>query len=573
MDMNRTQSSESGVPPIISHQRPQPHTGPIQGHQATFPVLPPPQASYHTPLQGSPMHARPEGVTDPSPASAPPVTQRGSIVGPQHTLPNAHPTMHMVHPPPFSPRHMGPPGQEENMHHLAYISTSMLTTLQPYAPVYRYQLPDHVPSPSHSFPPNASAPTAFVYPPPFINTSSPPHSPSSLRHVVSGPSSGAHHPTPYATHGAHTPLGYTTNSYPPMYGSHFPPHYARPYGFPTVQESQGIWWYSPPGASAAPHSYEGAQPELQPQLTAGYYPTGQLEGERPGQRNTVSLPSEPQPTRRQKNRTSVGRPLNDAEQEAPFPTPSSPNARAMTTEISRLGKNKQQERRSYHPNPPAQRSDWVMWAGNVPSDATHDELREYFNQPLRPLSPNSTTEPSMDRQQVYGGVSTVFLISRSNCAFVNFESEAQLEAATERFNGQPLRLDDPRCPRLVCRVRRREDDLMAGVGAQRGSGMHTKWVKEQKAKVRREHADTVGSPSAIVRPSSSSSASNDDSAGDTGSTRSNLSRSVSIASTNSDILTRYFPQRYFIIKSLTQVTYPASLEPATISNSHVGSTI
>ena len=116
-------------------------------------------------------------------------------------------------------------------------------------------------------------------------------------------------------------------------------------------------------------------------------------------------------------------------------------------------------RQSYHPNPPAQRSEWVMWAGNIPSDATHDEVYRFFSQ-----APG-------DRAST--GVVSVFLISRSNCGFVNFESEAFLLDAISRFNGVPLRADDPRCARLVCRVRRKDDDLMAGVGGQRGTGMHT----------------------------------------------------------------------------------------------------
>ncbi len=572
MDLNYTQSSESGVPPITSHQRSQPHAGPLQSHPSTTPVFPPPQNTYHTPRQSAPgTHARPEGLasvlTDPSPhsASAPPVTQRGSFVGHQHALSNAHPHPYVVHSPPF-PSHTGPPGQEENMQHPAYVSPMMIT-LRPHAPVYQYQTPpNHVPTPSHMFPSSASAPTSPIYPLAPINTSPPPNSPLSLRHTMGGSSRSTHRSTPYATHGAYTPMGYTTppsyaypspTSFVPalsIYGPHRPPpHYARPYGFPTGQESQGMWWYSPPGAAVASNSFEGTQREFQPWLTAGY-PPGQLEGEQPSQRNTLSLPFEPQ--------------------QEPFPT-TSPSARTMTTEISPSDKNKHQERRSYHPNPPAHRSDWVMWAGNVPSDVTHDELQEFFNRPLPPLYPKQT-EPPKDRRQVYGGVLTIFLISRSSCAFVNFESKAQLEAATARFNGQPIRPDDQRCPRLVCRVRRREDDLMAGVGAQRGSAMHIKWVKEQKAKVQCEQADTVGSPKDIVRPSSPLSVSSDDSRGTEEvhvPTHSNLSRSASIASTNSDILTRYFPQRYFILKSLTQVVYPASLKPATISISHVGSTI
>ncbi|KAH8981893.1 YT521-B-like domain-containing protein [Lactarius akahatsu] len=554
MDMHYTQSSESGVPSITSHQRSQPHADPLQGHPSTDPAFPPPQDAYRTPHQYPPgTHARPEGLApvltgpSPQPASAP---QRGSFLGHQHVLSNVHPHLHTVHSPPFvfpsySPR------QEENMRHLAYVSPSMMITHRPHAPVYQYQTSDHFPTTSHIFSPTVSAPTSPIYP----------HAPTNVSPPQNSPANGSSS-TPYATHGAYTSVEYSTppsytypspTSFVPglsIYGPHRPPpHYARPYGFPNGQESQGMWWYSPPGAATASNSFEGTQREFQQWSKAGYPPAGQLEGEQPGQRNTVSLPSEPQ-LRRPTDRTR-GRPLNDEREEAkqePFSTTSP--------------KNKHQKRRSYHPNPPAHRSDWVMWAGNVPSDVTHDELREFFNQRLPPLSPTQT-EPPKDRQQVYGGVSTVFLISRSSCAFVNFESEAQLEAATARFNGQPIRPHDQRCPRLVCRVRRREDDLMAGVGAQRGNAMHIKWVKDQKAKAQREHADTVGSPKDIVGPSSPSSVSSDDSReAEEGrvSAHANLSRSPSIASTSSDILTRYFPQRYFILKSSTQYDLDLSVQ-------------
>ncbi|KAI0000279.1 YT521-B-like domain-containing protein [Russula vinacea] len=146
---------------------------------------------------------------------------------------------------------------------------------------------------------------------------------------------------------------------------------------------------------------------------------------------------------------------------------------------------------SYHPKLPAHRSEWVMWVGNVPSDVTPDELRVFFN---RPPESSSQSRQSPDLRQVYGGVSSVFLIARSNCAFVNFESEAQLEAAIARFHGKPIHPDNLPCPRLVCRVRKRTDDLKAGVGAQRGNSMHYGFGN----------------------------------------------------------LSRYFPRRYFVLKSLTQ---------------------
>ena len=260
-----------------------------------------------------------------------------------------------------------------------------------------------------------------------------------------------------------------------------------------------------------------------------------------------------------------------------------------------------------------------MWVGNVPSDATHDELWDFFNQPapvhaLPPgtsamlssrhiqLSPpnieKGTDKNNKEKVDVWGGVSSVFLITRSNCAFVNFNTEEHLECAVAHFNGKPLRAKDPRCPRLVCRVRRRDDDLKAGVGGQRGIGLHMRWVAEQKGRERerergkerertesgrgqagegaREEQDNIDrpptSPSIYLAPSISPDPSPpipaaspiDDlplgpnspargSPGERDVPRQGSSGDRSFASTNSSFLATHFPKRYFILKSLTQV--------------------
>ena len=553
MDTTRTHPSESGVPPITSrqHQRSQPRPTPLPStallipprHQGSQGLLayaltdPPPLPS--TALLIPPRHQGSQGLlayalTGPPPhlSSLPQVTPRRGAVDHQRLLSDVH----AVHSPPFAfPHHAGLPIPEENMRQLAYIYSP------PYAPVYQYRTPpDLVPTSPHLFSSMASAPSSPMYPHTLTNTSPPPNPLSPPRHTVSGPSGSVHHSPPYVIHGAYTSMGYTTHpSYvyplsppfvPALYssGPHIPLRHSRPYDFLPGQESQGVSWYPHPGPTVAANSSEGTQREFPSQLADRHSPPGQPEGEHPGQRNGVSLLSRNHPTRRTTTQTRTGRSINVAKQEAtqvPSPTlPISPRT-------------SHQERRSYHPNPPAYKSEWVMWVGNVPSDVKRDELLEFFNQPLpRPLSPTST-EPPEDGQQLYGGVSTVFIISRSNCAFVNFESKAQLEAATARFNGQSIRPEDQRCGRLVCRVRRREDELMAGVGGQRGSSMHIKWVKKQKAKC---DSRWIGKSDV--------------------STHSNVSRSASIASTNSDILTRFFPQRYFILKSSTQVVFPASLK-------------
>jgi RNA recognition motif-containing protein len=204
-------------------------------------------------------------------------------------------------------------------------------------------------------------------------------------------------------------------------------------------------------------------------------------------------------------------------------------------------------RRSYHPNPPAQRSEWVMWAGNVPADANEAELVRFFREIPAHLPIDSSTR---------NGVISVFLITRTNCAFVNFESESSLLNAITKFNGQALRPNDPRCARLLCRVRRKDDDLRAGVGGQRGMGMHTRWIKEQQGKAAKasdSSAEQSDSSDAPPTPSSLGSRPSNASSDDDAMLYNKGSSSGSFASTNSSVLTRHFPQRYFILKSLSQV--------------------
>jgi hypothetical protein len=204
-----------------------------------------------------------------------------------------------------------------------------------------------------------------------------------------------------------------------------------------------------------------------------------------------------------------------------------------------------------------------MWAGNVPSDATHDELWRFFNQKPPEQSaggPEGT------------GVLSIFLISRSSCAFVNYKNEFFLQTAVSRFNGVALRSNDSRCPRLVCRVRRLDDDLKAGVGGQRGMGMHAKWVQERKGKqpgvgIKTSDLSLSSSPVSVsermAAAVSTVSMSSDENLEEKERQQAHVkhsSSSGSYGSTNSSFLSRHFPKRYFILKSLTQVSFIHILE-------------
>lgn len=190
-----------------------------------------------------------------------------------------------------------------------------------------------------------------------------------------------------------------------------------------------------------------------------------------------------------------------------------------------------------------------------PNNTTHEELWHFFNVTVPITNTQSDAEP-------WRGPSSIFLISRSSCAFVNLSSQTDLERAVSFFNGKPLRPWDPRCPRMVCRVRRKDDDLKSGVGAQRGTGMHRQWVKKDKDKEKELEESKTGQMSAVTvssgPPSPTISAPAPDGPGRrrdsiVGEEKRKFS-SGSYASTNSSFLMKHFPRRIFILKSLTTVS-------------------
>lgn len=212
-----------------------------------------------------------------------------------------------------------------------------------------------------------------------------------------------------------------------------------------------------------------------------------------------------------------------------------------------------------------------MYAGRT-TQTRHDELWHFFNQSPSPSpaggSHSAASDSATSFGSIHGGVASIHLISRSNCAFVNFQTITHLTAAIQHFNGQPLRPHDPRCPRLVCRVRAREDDLKAGVGGQRGAGVHVRMVKDQKQKAKARATASPGESEAVTSsddlvPTTASSLSSDDERGHGrrgGKPAKHASSSGSYASTNSSLLSQHFPKRYFILKSLTQFDLDLSVE-------------
>jgi hypothetical protein len=82
------------------------------------------------------------------------------------------------------------------------------------------------------------------------------------------------------------------------------------------------------------------------------------------------------------------------------------------------------------PRKPKQ-SGHALWVGNLPPSATVLDLKDHFSR-----------EATRD-------IESLFLISKSNCAFVNYRTEAACQAAMQRFHDSRFN-----GVRLVCRLRR-----------------------------------------------------------------------------------------------------------------------
>ncbi|EIW81230.1 hypothetical protein CONPUDRAFT_82255 [Coniophora puteana RWD-64-598 SS2] len=404
---------------------------------------------------------------------------------------------------------------------------------------------------------------------------------SEVGHVPHSPYGGGS--SLYPSSPSHTPhpASQQQTSGPPLSGSYSTPSNqfqalrypspSSPYSYAPQHFSPPYWWYVQ--GSPVPQFNEGVSMQYQHPYPVNYPPLTVRDYAQPGQPTTISAPSVPNPVQTTTPRRAatfspsafVESQASSAASNSQGPgTPVSPSRALERLAKPSIERERPMMRRAYHPNPPTYRSEWVMWVGNVPSDATHDELWGFLKE-----SPRGENGSPSD------GVTSIFLISRSNCAFVNFDTEDHLSRAITRYNGQQLRPNDRRCPRLVCRARRKEDDLRAGVGGQRGVGVHMRWVREQhrqattpmdnapssESESYRSSVSSIGDSGALLPKMSSVSISSDDEASRSiypSSTRGQSGSSY--ASTTSSVLTRHFPKRFFILKSLTQYDLDVSVE-------------
>ncbi|WWD05329.1 hypothetical protein V865_003402 [Kwoniella europaea PYCC6329] len=366
------------------------------------------------------------------------------------------------------------------------------------------------------------------------------------------------------------PFQYPAYSYSPYPDGHAPSpmNPAQPFGIwtsPPISPAMSSTPFRPPppGPPPPPHSRHGSAGDYRGFYRASYS----------GPPSAWTSPSMPStfgfytPYQQQQHTMETIRPplTNEWSQSPPLRR----NSRQSWSGPPRNPKDavlqeKERERKAYHPQAPARRSDWVMWVGNVPSNTSHEELWRYFNNTI------PTDNDSEADSEPWRGPSSIFLISRSSCAFVNLSSQADLDRAVAFFNGKSLRPWDNRCPRMLCRVRRKDDDLRSGVGAQRGTGMHRGWVKDQEPKLPRQTSNASVSSANSVPPSPAAlehppegEGRRRDSIIKEGNALNKHQSSGSFASTNSSFLARHFPKRVFILKSLTTAELEESVQTGT----------
>ncbi|WVR06553.1 hypothetical protein IAU60_003584 [Kwoniella sp. DSM 27419] len=358
------------------------------------------------------------------------------------------------------------------------------------------------------------------------------------------------HPYPFAQESqAYQAHAYNPYSPPPPFPQ-YPAYAFSPYGEPVWRDSQsgqvspvppspqtfGAWSSPPMSPHISSFPIQHARPGPMEYGRGGYYGSAPPSAwQTPTMPSTFGFYSQYPVTSNQPADWSA----NQAQHRSGRMSWSGPSSRPVNTVQGHA-----RERKAYHPQAPNGRSDWV-----IPSNTSHEELWRYFNTTVPSADPEAETEP-------WRGPSSIFLISRSSCAFVNLSSQADLERAVSFFNGRPLRPWDSRCPRMLCRVRRKDDDLRSGVGAQRGTGMHREWVKEHGKEERKVSNNSASSGANSIPPSPAALEQPPEGEGRrresvTGALEPKHQSSGSMASTNSSFLLRHFPRRIFILKSMT----------------------
>jgi len=185
----------------------------------------------------------------------------------------------------------------------------------------------------------------------------------------------------------------------------------------SVYQMQNAAHYQPHPGMQQPHAHSGYQPMQSPRQpgippqSQGPYPRMDMYGYPMG---TAQYPSFD--------------PRLNAQPFAPMGGPMNPELAMFTRRASETAPVP-----SYPRGPPRKprQSGHALWVGNLPPSANVTDLKDHFSR-------DATKE-----------IESLFLISKSNCAFVNYRTESACVAAMNRFHDSRFQ-----GVRLVCRLRR-----------------------------------------------------------------------------------------------------------------------
>jgi hypothetical protein len=128
------------------------------------------------------------------------------------------------------------------------------------------------------------------------------------------------------------------------------------------------------------------------------------------------------------------------------------------------------------PRKPRQ-SGHALWVGNLPPGTQVADLKDHFSR-------NATKE-----------IESVFLISKSNCAFVNYKTESACADAMLRFHDSRFQ-----GVRLVCRLRRGSAPTSSGAPVNQSSGISGTESQENIASSTTEVVQQVAEPEEMNGP-------------------------------------------------------------------------
>ncbi|KAJ5372105.1 Nucleotide-binding alpha-beta plait [Penicillium concentricum] len=228
-------------------------------------------------------------------------------------------------------------------------------------------------------------------------------------------------PMPPYGHNSGMTYGMPYPAYPPyvipQHGTHYQPHGTQMQNLSPGQISPYASGYYPPSPYGTPYGHG--------------VPTGQMPQASPPVRATSSSPSKPGSLRKEADKRMVELEYDVSKTIVDGSNPMKSVPQPLSDNISSLQPAPTAPSTPRGPPRKPKQSGHALWVGNLPPGANVMDLKDHFSQ-------DATND-----------IESVFLISKSNCAFVNYKSAAACVSALARFHDSRFQ-----GVRVVCRLRK-----------------------------------------------------------------------------------------------------------------------